>query len=142
MAEREADIGEDRRIVYRIGINLGEIVIDDDDIFGDGVNVAARLEAKAEPGGILISDVAFKNVKGKLDLGFANLGRQRFKNIAEPVSTYKILLDPAKAGTVVAPAAHRTRDGTLRGATRRWCPHAFPISTCSMGPGPGLPGSS
>jgi len=102
MAEREADVPEDRRIAYRVGINLGEIVIDDEDIFGDGVNIAARLEALAEPGGIRISDAVFKNVKGKLDLGFADLGSQKVKNIAEPVSTFRVLLDPAAAGTVIA----------------------------------------
>ena len=102
MAEREADVPENRRIAYRVGINLGEIVIDDEDIFGDGVNLAARLEALAEPGGIRISEAVFQNVKGKLDLGFADLGSQKVKNIAEPVSTYRVLLDPDAAGTVVA----------------------------------------
>ena len=102
MAEREADVPEDRRIAYRVGINLGEIVIDDEDIFGDGVNVAARLEALAEPGGIRISDAVFQNVKGKLDLGFADLGAQKVKNIAEPISTFRVLLDPAAAGTIVS----------------------------------------
>jgi adenylate cyclase len=98
---READVPKERRIAYRCGINLGEIVIDGDDILGDGVNVAARLEALAEPGGIRISDTVFKNVKGKLDLGFADLGPQKVKNIAEPVPTYRVLLDPADVGKLV-----------------------------------------
>ena len=101
MADRESDVPEDRRIIYRVGINLGDIIIDGDDIFGDGVNVAARLEALAEPGGIRISEAVFNNVKGKLDLGFADLGPQKVKNLAEPIPTYKVLLDPAAAGTVV-----------------------------------------
>ncbi len=102
MVDREADIAEDRRIQYRVGINLGEIIIEGDDIFGDGVNVASRLEALAEPGGIRISQAVFNNVKGKLDLGFADLGTQKVKNIAEPVPTYQVLLDPSDAGRVIA----------------------------------------
>jgi len=111
MAEREADVPKDRQMAYRVGINQGDIIVEGDDIFGDGVNVAARLQALAEPGGIRVSDAVFRNVKGKLDLGFADLGPQKVKNIAEPVPTYKILLDPAQAGTVLS--AQRT-------AVRRW----------------------
>ena len=101
IAEREADVPDRRRIAYRIGINLGEIVIDGEDILGDGVNVAARLEALAQPGGIRISDAVFKNVRGKLDLGFGDLGPQKVKNIVEPVETYEVLLDPHAAGQIV-----------------------------------------
>ena len=101
MAEREAGVPDRRRIAYRVGINLGEIVIDGDDILGDGVNVAARLEALAQPGGIRISDAVFKNVRGKLDLGFGDLGPQKVKNIVEPVETYEVLLDPHAAGQIV-----------------------------------------
>ena len=115
---REAELPEDRRIAYRVGINLGEIVIDGEDILGDGVNVAARLEGLAEPGGIRISDVVFKNVKGKLDLGFADLGPQNVKNIAEPVPTYRVLLDPADTGKLVAA---KRRPPTLR----RWAAGAL-----------------
>ena len=107
MAAREADTDPDRRIAYRIGINVGEIIYDGDDIFGDGVNVAARLEALAEPGGVRISDTVFNTVKGKLDLGFADLGAQKVKNIAEPVPTYRVLLNPEDAGKVIAAAPTR-----------------------------------
>ncbi|MDJ0948159.1 MAG: adenylate/guanylate cyclase domain-containing protein [Alphaproteobacteria bacterium] len=107
MGPREAKVPEDRRIAYRVGINLGEIVIDGEDILGDGVNVAARLEGLAEPGGIRISDVVFKNVKGKLDLGFADLGPQKVKNIAEAVPTYRVLIDPADIGKFVAAKRRR-----------------------------------
>jgi len=110
MLEREADVAADRKIAYRFGINVGEIVIDGDDILGDGVNIAARLEALAEPGGIRISDVVFKNVRGKLDLGFADLGPQALKNIAEPVAAYRVLLDPADVGRLVAAKRTRGRD--------------------------------
>lgn len=101
MVDREADIAEDHRIQYRVGINLGEIIIEGDDIFGDGVNVASRLETLAEPGGIRISRAVFNNVKGKLDLGFSDLGLQKVKNIAEPIPTYQVLLDPEDVGKFI-----------------------------------------
>jgi adenylate cyclase len=102
MPGREVSIPEDRRIAYRIGINLGEIIYDDDDIFGDGVNVASRLEGLAESGGIHISEAVFRNIKGKLDLGFADLGPQKVKNLAEPISTFQVLLDPADVGKLIS----------------------------------------
>ncbi len=101
LAEREADVPEDRRIVFRVGVNLGDIVIDGDDILGDGVNVAARLEGLAEPGNICISGDVFRQVEGKLDLGFEDLGEQQVKNIEKPVRVYRVLLEPEAAGSVV-----------------------------------------
>ncbi len=92
MARREAGVPEDRRIQYRVGINLGDIVIDGDDIYGDGVNVAARLEALAEPGGVSISGKVFEEVRNKLDLGFEDMGAQAVKNIAEPVHVWRLSL--------------------------------------------------
>ena len=89
MAAREADTPEDDRIRYRIGINLGDIIFDDDDIFGDGVNVAARLETLAEPGGICISDVVHQSVFDKLDMSYKDLGSQRVKNISKPIHVWK-----------------------------------------------------
>ena len=76
MGERNADILDDRRIVYRMGINIGDIIVEGDDIYGDGVNVAARLEGLCEPGGICLSRNVFNQVKGKLDLTFEHLGRE------------------------------------------------------------------
>ena len=90
MVERNADTPDIRRITFRIGVNLGDIIIDDDDIYGDGVNVAARLEGLADPGGIAISGTVFDQVKGKLDAGFEDLGTQQVKNIAEPVRAYRV----------------------------------------------------
>ncbi len=102
VAEREAGEPEDRRIAYRVGINLGDIVIDGDDILGDGVNVAARLEGLAEPGGVCVSDMIFRSVKGKLDLGYADLGPQKVKNITEPVHAYRIEIDSARSPSTAA----------------------------------------
>ena len=113
MVVREQDMPSDQKIVYRIGINVGEIIYDGDDIFGDGVNVAARLEALADPGGIHISKPVFDNVKGKLDLGFANLGAQKVKNIAQPVPMYQVLLNPDDVGKVIMAAPKVSRRGLL-----------------------------
>src|SRR6267143_1097135 len=92
MAVRNADVPAERRIDFRIGVNLGDIIIDEDDIFGDGVNVAARLEALAEPGGICVSRVVRDQVRDKLTISFEDMGEQRVKNIARPVRAYRILL--------------------------------------------------
>ena len=88
MAERNADVRSDRRIEFRIGINIGDIIKDGRDIYGDGVNVALRLEALAEPGGICVSRV----VRDKLDFTFDDLGEQRVKNIARPIRVHRIPL--------------------------------------------------
>ena len=88
MIQRNLDVAEDRRIVFRIGINIGDIIIDGKDIFGDGVNIAARLESICEPGGLCISDLACDQVRGKLPLTFADGGEQQVKNITRPVRVY------------------------------------------------------
>jgi class 3 adenylate cyclase/pimeloyl-ACP methyl ester carboxylesterase len=88
MASRNANVAEDRRIVFRIGINVGDIIIDGDDIFGDGVNIAARLEALCEPGGICISRAANDQIRNKLSLAFADLGEQTVKNISRTVGVF------------------------------------------------------
>jgi TolB-like protein len=90
MAERNQGVPEDRRMLYRIGINLGDILIEGDDILGDGVNVAARLEGIAEPGGICISSSAYEQVRGKVAVEFADLGEQTLKNIARPIRAYAV----------------------------------------------------
>jgi TolB-like protein len=90
MAERNATVPADKRIEFRIGINMGDIVVEDGDIFGDGVNVAARLEALAEPGRICVSARVQEDAAGKLDLAFEDLGEQQLKNIARPVRAYRI----------------------------------------------------
>ena len=88
MAERNAGIADERRITFRIGGNLGDIIVEDGDIHGDGVNIAARLEGIAEPGGICISEDAFRQVRGKIDAEFADIGEQRLKNIARPMRVF------------------------------------------------------
>ena len=97
MAERNEGVPADRRMLFRIGINLGDILIEGDDILGDGVNIAARLEGIAEPGGICISSSAYDQVRGKVAVEFADLGEQRLKNIERPVRVYavksKVLLE-------------------------------------------------
>jgi adenylate cyclase len=91
MVERNASVPEDRQITYRVGINIGDIIVEGEDIYGDGINVAARLEALAEPGGICVSRTVFNHVKNKVELGFEDLGEQEFKNIPEPVRVYRIV---------------------------------------------------
>ena len=103
MALRNADLPEDRRIAFRVGINLGDVIVEGDDIYGDGINVAARLEALAESGGICISDVVYRSVHGKVELRFDDLGEQRVKNIAEPVRSYRVRLEPGAPGTPAKP---------------------------------------
>jgi len=92
IAARNADVQADRRIDFRIGINLGDIILDENDIFGDGVNVAARLEALAEPGGICVSRVVRDQVRDKLAISFEDMGEHRVKNIVRPVRAYRALL--------------------------------------------------
>src|SRR5437867_6288150 len=90
LAESNAPLPRDRRIEFRIGINVGDIVVEDGDIFGDGVNVAARLEGLAEPGGICVSARVQEDAAGRLDLTFDDMGEQALKNIARPVRVYRV----------------------------------------------------
>ena len=112
MAERNKGIAENRRLRFRIGVNLGDVLVESDDIYGDGVNIAARLEAMAEPGGVCISGTAFDHAVHKVDVGFADLGRLRLKNIADPVRAYRLLLDPRQAGKIL-PAPRRARSRAI-----------------------------
>ena len=90
MAEQNAGASQDKRIEFRIGIHVGDIIIDDNDIFGDGVNIAARLENIAEPGGICMSDDAYRQIRGKVDTAFEDMGSQTLKNIAEPMRAWRM----------------------------------------------------
>lgn len=91
---RNAELDQSRQLRFRIGINIGDVLIDGDDLFGDGVNVAARLESVAPAGGICISESVFDQVKNKLSMGFEDIGPQQVKNIAEPVHAYKLVPTP------------------------------------------------
>jgi TolB-like protein/Tfp pilus assembly protein PilF len=99
MADRNDGVPQDRRMQFRIGINLGDILIQGDDILGDGVNIAARLEGIAEPGGICISSSAYDHVRGKVAVEFTDLGEQELKNIARPVRAYAVVHGRLGAGT-------------------------------------------
>src|ERR1700751_3183152 len=90
MAERNQGVPEDRRMLFRIGVNLGDILIEGEDILGDGVNIAARLEGIAEPGGICISSAAYDQVRGKVAVEFADLGDQELKNIHRPIRAFAV----------------------------------------------------
>jgi len=141
MAERNATVTADKRIEFRIGINMGDIVVEDGDIFGDGVNVAARLEGLAEPGGICVSARVQEDAAGKLDLAFEDLGEQTLKNIARPVRAYKIAAGAVSATAQDTPALpltdkpsvavllhqheRRPRSRVLRGRDRRGHHHGI-----------------
>jgi adenylate cyclase len=94
MAAAGANLPESRRIVLRIGVNLGDVMIEESDLYGDGVNIAARLESIAEPGGIVVSGTAFDQIKNKVDAAFEDLGPQTLKNIAEAVRAYRVTGPP------------------------------------------------
>jgi adenylate cyclase len=95
------ELPDTRRMEFRIGVNLGDVVEEADRIYGDGVNIAARIEGLAEPGGICISRTAYDHVKNKLELGYEYLGEHSVKNIAEPVRVYRVLMEPEAAGKVI-----------------------------------------
>lgn len=98
---RNAELPEDRMVEFRIGINLGDVIEEDGDLHGDGVNIAARIESLADPGGICIASGAYDQVKKRLALGYEYLGVHNVKNITEPVQVYKVLVDPESIGKVI-----------------------------------------
>jgi len=110
MIDRNADISEDKRIVFRIGVNLGDVIVEPEDTFGDGVNIAARIEALAEPGGNCISRVVRDQIRDKLPYPFEDMGEQSVKNIARPVHVYRVRLD---AEATASPAVTRVDEETF-----------------------------
>jgi adenylate cyclase len=106
MVAQNADVSQDIRIEFRIGIHVGDIIFDDNDIFGDGVNIAARLEGIAEPGGVCISDDAYRQIRGKVEIACDDLGPQNLKNIAEPMRAWmaKLGIQSTASVPIVAPA--------------------------------------
>lgn len=111
MRTRNDSLAEDKRLHFRIGVNLGDVMVKGDDLLGDGVNVAARLEGIAEPGGICISSSVYDQIAGKLNLGFVDIGAQALKNINRPVRVYRVERDGRAAPTAIA----RGRTGIRRG---------------------------
>ncbi len=101
LREQNEKLSEDRKMDFRIGVNLGDVIHDEDRIYGDGVNIAARVEGLADPGGIAISGTAFDNVRNKLDFGYQFSGEHAVKNIVNPVRVYKVLTEPEFAGKVI-----------------------------------------
>jgi adenylate cyclase len=107
--EWNTGVAADRRIELRIGINLGDVIADGDDLYGDGVNIAARIEALADAGGVFVSGTVYEQVRDRLPFGFEDRGEQRVKNIARPIRVYRILLDqtaPAPKKTPLPPERH------------------------------------
>jgi hypothetical protein len=104
MIDREPQVPDERRIGFRMGINLGDVIVEEHDIFDDGVNVAARLEALAEPGGICVSRVVRDQVRDRLDYTFEDMGEKEVKNIARPVRVYRVR-DQAIPAKEPAPAS-------------------------------------
>jgi TolB-like protein/tetratricopeptide (TPR) repeat protein len=113
LAERQAEVAQNRRILLRIGINIGDVIFDDGDIYGDGVNVAARLEPLAEPGGIYVSRAVFEYSRGKVDHEFELVGEHQLKNIPEPVEVYRVALGTGPGTTALR---RKRRLGPLIGA--------------------------
>jgi len=108
---RNAELPENRRMEFRIGVNLGDVIEDGEQILGDGVNIAARLESLSEAGGICISGTAYDHVENKLSLGYQYLGEQAVKNIAKPVRVYRVLMEPEEAGKMI---------GEKKAKPKRW----------------------
>ncbi len=106
MKKRNAYLPEAKKMEFRVGVNIGDVIYDGGTIYGDGVNIAARLESLADPGGICISGAAYEQVKKRLDVGFECMGDKSVKNIAEPVSAYKVLLDASKPADTKETSQH------------------------------------
>ena len=149
VAARNADLPEAHRITFRVGVNLGDIVVQDDDILGDGVNVAARLEGLAEPGGICIPRKVYDEVRNKLDVGYEFIGEQNVKNIETAIPVYRVLLGPEAAGQVTGegrPQRRQRQTGLIAAVAfvlvtlivavfwwRPWEPASEPIVTPQTG---------
>ncbi len=109
LGKRNADLPEDRHMRLRIGVNLGDVMVEDDNLFGDGVNIAARIEALAAPGGICISDSVYQQIRNKVPLGYEPLGKHSVKNIAEPIIVYSLLTTPEAGGRILSRISTRVR---------------------------------
>jgi TolB-like protein/class 3 adenylate cyclase len=135
--ERNRAVPEDQQIRYRVGINIGDVIIEGDDIYGDGVNVAARLEALAEPGGICVARNVRNQIRDKLDLNLEDLGEVEVKNIARPVRAFRIVLDDKAAVFVTPIAAHtaKPRNGQPKSTKKGWLAAAAAIAIFAIAGG-------
>src|SRR5262249_45391672 len=109
MAKRNASVPGERRIEFRVGVNIGDVIVEKGDVFGDGVNIAARLEQISPPGGICLSEDAYRQVRGKLEIPIADTGEQRLKNIANPMRVYRIAATVLAAADMPPPLQPRRR---------------------------------
>src|SRR5215813_7836051 len=109
MAKRNVEIPRERRIEFRVGVNIGDVIVEKGDVFGDGVNIAARLEQIAPPGGICLSEAAYRQVRGKLEIPIADTGEQQLKNIANPMRVYRIEPSVLAAADMPLPLQPRQR---------------------------------
>jgi adenylate cyclase len=116
MAKRNRDIAAGNRIEFRIGVHIGDVIVDKGDVFGDGVNIAARLEQIAPPGGICLSEDAYRQVRGKLDIAIADAGEQNLKNISNPIRAYRIEPSVAATAGALTPPTERKRRWSMRAA--------------------------
>jgi adenylate cyclase len=132
LSELDSDRLETERLRFRIGINLGDVIVDGDDIYGDGVNVAARLQEKAEPGGVLISGQVYEQVRNKLPISFELVGDQQVKNIETPILSYRVTYRPD--GPASAGPLPRTRlsQATASAAPTRHQSRRFPRSIAAL----------
>ena len=120
LAARNESLADERKVRFRIGVNLGDVIVDRNELYGDGVNVAARLESLAEPGGICVSQKVLDEVRDKLDVGYEFLGEQSVKNIERPIPAYRVVLAPEAAGQITGERpperAARTRHASMAAA--------------------------
>src|SRR5712692_7138648 len=114
---RNAELPAQRQMEFRIGLNVGDVIVEGERIYGDGVNIAARVEGLAEPGGICLSGTVYDQVKNKLALGYEYLGEQTVKNIAEPVRAWRVQMDEAAAALVAQSVLRQASPETRRGRT-------------------------
>lgn len=134
IAERNQRVPESRRMRFRIGINLGDVIHDETQIYGDGINIAARLEALAEPGGVLVSNTVYDQVRGKLPLTFEDVGERQVKNIEQPVRMYQLHIPgaPSKAVAAYSPFLPTTAQRYTSSVSTRVISGLVPAATSSI----------
>ena len=136
LTTRNAELPPNRQLAYRIGVNLGDIVTENGRVYGDGVNIAARLEALADAGGICISGKVYDEVKTKLELDYVSIGAQQVKNIAEPVPAYRVQLDAdGTAAQIARPTPPTGRPAHATGPARRWSLATAVVAVLLVGAG-------